>query len=139
MSPKNSSSPGTERRRTRRRSVLDAFSLFAVVPKKGPHRLPIRDISDLGIGFDLDIPGEGEADFPLKANETLELQLHLNPSLYLPLQIRIARIEAADENGHPVRRIGAEFAEQGKAPHKGLVAFVEMLDRIADVVQIQQG
>ena len=121
-----------ERRRFRRRPILDTFSLFVVVPKKGVHRLQIHDMSDIGIGFDLDIEGESFDEFPIQANEKLDIQLYLNQSLYLNLQVQVARIE--DARG--VRRIGAEFCERSSASYQGFVAFLKMLDTLAESGQV---
>lgn len=132
------SSQGIERRRTRRRPIIETFSIFCVVPKKGPYRLAVHDVSDQGIGFDLDMEGEDIQSFALKLGEPLEVYFYLNQSLYLPLEVKVARIE--ERNGESpgqgkVRRIGAEF--DSKAPvHAGFSAFLKMLDAIADVAKI---
>jgi hypothetical protein len=123
-----------ERRRARRRPVLETFSLFVVIPKKGIHRLAIHDVSDLGIGFDLDTEGESPADFPLTSGNSLDLRLYLNQSLYLPLTVEVVRIE--DRN--TVRRVGAEFAQRDSGNYKGFLAFLTMLDSVIDVVRIEE-
>src|ERR1700751_1407622 len=84
-----------ERRRSKRRPILDTFSLFAVVPKKGVHRLQVHDLSDLGMGFDLDIDGENFDEFPINPKEKLSVHLYLNQSLYLNLEVQVMRIEDA--------------------------------------------
>jgi hypothetical protein len=119
---------GAERRRSKRRPVLETFSLFAVVPKKGPHRLPILDVSDQGIRFDVDTEGESASDFPLRANEALEVQFYLNQSLYLPLEIKVVRIETSGA----VRRIGAEFKDKSSKSYKAYLAFLQMLDAVLE-------
>jgi hypothetical protein len=121
-----------ERRRSKRRPILDTFSLFIVVPKKGPHRLQIHDVSDQGLGFDLDIEGESAADFPIKAKESLDVQLYFNQSLYINLQVQVARIE----DGGSVRRVGAEFTDRTTAGHKAFASFLQMLDYLVEAAQI---
>ncbi len=121
-----------ERRKARRRPILETFSLFAVVPKKGVHRLKIHDVSEDGIGFDLDTEGESQEDFSLEAGAALELWLYFNPSLYLPLTVETIRVEKQG----PVRRVGAVFLNKGEKPHSAVVAFLQMLDNIVDVVHI---
>jgi hypothetical protein len=115
-----------ERRRVQRRPVLDSFSMFVVVPKKGVHRLKVHDISNLGVGFDLDIEGEAFEDFPVKKAEQFELHLYLNQSLYLPLKVEVVRVE----NAGMVRRIGAEFVDREGNGYKALQAFVQMIDAV---------
>ena len=124
-----------ERRRSKRRPILDTFSLFIVVPKKGVHRLQIHDLSDQGIGFDLDIDGEAASDFPVKAKENLDVQLYLNQSLYLDLKLQVARIE----EGGAVRRVGAEFTDRSSPSFKALAAFLQMLDLLSEAGQINTG
>jgi hypothetical protein len=141
-SKKDSVLQGIERRRTRRRPILETFSVFCVVPKKGMHRLQIHDVSDHGIGFDLDLEGELAQDFAVKNGESLDIHFYLNQSLYLPLTIRVARIEdrnATDaQSDAKVRRIGAEFDLKDKG-HHAFLSFLQMLDAIVDVAQIQTG
>lgn len=134
----NSSNQGIERRRTRRRPIIETFSMFCVVPKKGPYRLAIHDVSDQGIGFDLDMEGEDTQDFALKLGEQLEVHLYLNQSLYLPLSVKVARIEERNREGAEqgkARYIGAELDLQDPV-HAGFAAFLKMLDAIADVAKI---
>jgi hypothetical protein len=140
---KNASSDksGSERRRTRRRPILETFSMFCVVPKKGMHRLPLYDVSDHGIGFDIDLDVEGmEEDqaFSLKLGEPMEVHFYLNQSLYLPLKGKVARI--VERNGEApgqgkIRRIGAEIDPKDPA-HAGFAAFLKMLDAITDIAKI---
>jgi hypothetical protein len=126
---------GHERRRSKRRPVLDTFSLFCVVPKKGVHRLKVHDLSDLGMGFDLDIDGESFEEFPVKAKEQFEVHLYLNQSLYLSMQVQVARLEEAGG----VRRVGAEFVERNSPAYKAFAAFLQMLDLLSDAAQIHSG
>jgi hypothetical protein len=121
-----------ERRRSKRRPILDTFSLFCVVPKKGVHRLQVHDLSDLGMGFDLDIDGESLEEFKINPKEKLTVQLYLNQSLYLNLEVQVMRIE--DSRG--VRRVGAEFTDRSNAAYKAFAAFLQMLDLLGEAAQI---
>jgi hypothetical protein len=124
---------GAERRRFKRRPILETFSLFCVVLKKGSHRLPVHDVSDAGIGFDLDIDGENLSEFPLKSGERLDVQLYLNQTLYLPIALQVARIEDTAS----VRRIGAELINPDSPSSKAFIAFLNMLDLLAEAGEIQ--
>lgn len=128
-SPAGGSANGSERRRAKRRPVLESFSLFVVVPKKGGHRLPVYDVSELGIQFDLDTEGEAMTDFPIQEGESLDLQLYLNQSLALPLSVRIARLQAVGR----VRRAGVEITNQDSKAYDGFLAFLKMLDAISEL------
>jgi hypothetical protein len=130
MSPKTPAS-GIERRKARRRPILDTFSLFVVLPKKGGHRLKVNDLSDSGISFDFDTEAEEASGSPLKSGETLETHFYLNQSLFIPLSVRIVRLEDRNE----VRRVGAELLAKG-AGFEPVQAFLTMLDKVADAGQI---
>lgn len=127
----NKKSSGEERRRAPRRPVLESFSLFVSVPKKGGYKLPVHDLSELGMGFDIDLEGEG-TDVPIASGEKLEVHFYMNQTLYLPLTVTVVRI--IDRNG--VRRIGAEFPDDTSRYNRALNSFLGMLDSIADVARL---
>ena len=112
--------------------ILATFSVFIVIPKKGIHRLPVHDISEIGMGFDLDIEGEPAQDFPISPGDTLDFRFYLNNSLYIPLTIQVVRIE----EGHLKRRVGAEFSDTQSESHQAFLAFLNLLDKILDMIQI---
>lgn len=128
---------GAERRRSKRTEVLDTFSLFASVPKKGPHRLRVHDLSEIGIGFDLDIEEEDEGSgFPVENGTPLEIHLYLNQSLYIPMKVVVRRVE---KKGN-VRRIGAETAGDKSDPAtSAILSFIKMLESISDVAVTTAG
>ncbi len=120
---------GMERRRAPRRQVLDSFSFFVVVPKKGMHRLRVHDISEIGIGFDFDTEGEPLDVFPVVNGETMDLHFYLNQSFHIPLTMKIVRIEQKGT----VRKIGAEFLKQNEKPAKALAALLTVIDQLLEV------
>lgn len=120
-----------ERRRAKRRPILDTFSLFVVVPRKGPNRLPVQDVSELGIGFGLDVDGEPELGFKVASGETMEILFYLNQSLSIPLKVKVARVV----NHGSLRRVGAEFLETDQKPYRAFSGFLTALDHLADVAQ----
>jgi hypothetical protein len=124
-------SSGIERRKSRRRPIMESFSFFVVIPKKGYFKLKVADVSDSGVGFDYDIGGESPEDFPVKDGEEFELHLYLNQTLFLPLQVRVMRVD----DSKVIRRVGAEFVTRDTPEYQGLVAFLEMIDRLSEVVQ----
>lgn len=128
-STKTKEEAGAERRRSKRMDILDTFSLYAVVPTKGPMRLKVHDISDLGIGFDLDVAEErGAQSFQLKLGASVDIQLYLNQTLYLPLTVQARRI--SDRDG--IRKIGAEFQGHGSKAYIALISFLDMLDAVSE-------
>lgn len=122
-----------ERRKTERRPILYTFSIFLTIPKKGLYRLEVHDISETGIGFDLDIEGEEYSRFPVKEGFPIDLRFYINPSLYIPLSVQVTRIE----DHHSKRRVGAEFQESSSENYKAFLSFLSLLDKIVDVVQIE--
>lgn len=122
---------GAERRRSKRRPILDSFSLFVVIPKKGPYRLKIHDASDLGLGFDLDMEGEELEAFPITSGETLEIHFYLNQSLYIALNGKVARLI----NAGPIRQVGVELTDKTSKDYKAFTAFLQMLDGITEVAR----
>lgn len=132
---KTNKTDGADRRRATRMAILDTFSLFAVVPSKGPHRLRLNDISDVGVGFDLDIEEESGMDiFQVKPGDRLEIQLYVNQSLYLPLVVDVRRV--TQKGG--VRSLGAEFTTRGSQGYIALLAFLDMLDALSEGAQVAE-
>jgi hypothetical protein len=123
---------GIERRRARRRPILATFSMYLVIPKKGLYKLTVHDISELGIGFDLDVEGESSSDFPVQIGDKLDSRLYLNQSLYIPLSLQIARVE----DKPIVRRVGAEFQEHESINYKAFLSLLGFLDKMADALQV---
>ncbi|MBI3534708.1 MAG: PilZ domain-containing protein [Deltaproteobacteria bacterium] len=117
-----------EKRGAPRRKILDTFSFFMVIPKKGIYKLPLHDLSEIGLGFDFDIEGESHSDFPLSIGEEFEINFYLNQTLYLPLSIRVARIELRGN----IRRAGAELQDKNSKNYKAFSSFVHTLDLLAD-------
>lgn len=115
-----------ERRKARRRPLVDTFSCFVSIPKRGSHRLHVYDLSELGVGFDFDIEGEDLGAHPIAIGDTFELHFYMNQSLFLPLQIRVARIEDKKTK----RKIGAEFTDPQSDSCRALQAFLKMIDEI---------
>ncbi|MEO5970353.1 MAG: PilZ domain-containing protein [Bdellovibrionia bacterium] len=116
-----------ERRKAKRIPILASFSISLVVPKKGMHRLHIYDVSEKGIGFILNIEEEFSSSNPTEVNDLLEINLYLNSSLFLPLSIRVVRI---DDTQTGERRIGAKFEKRDSETFTALLAFLTFLDKI---------
>ncbi len=131
MDMADSEKSGIDRRGSRRRPILESFSFFVVVPKKGFHRLRVVDLSDTGVGFDYDIIGEMKEAFPVASGETFELQFYLNQTLFFPMNVKVARID----DSKVLRRIGAEFTATGTPEHQGLLAVLDMIDKVSEIVQ----
>ncbi len=123
-----------EKRKSPRRPVLDSFSMFIVIPRKGDYRLKIHDLNSLGLGFDYDIDGESLQDSPISVGESFDVQLYLNQTLYLPLSIKVARIETREA----IRKVGAELTEKTGKNYKAFQSFIQMLDILAESAKLSQ-
>lgn len=124
--------PGTERRRAKRRDILDAFSFFVSVPSKGPTRLPVHDVSDLGMRFSLESADEPGEPFSVKVGDALKIRLYLNQSLSLPFDARVARIESKDG----IRILGVETSGASGPAQNALQSLLALIDQLAEVPQV---
>jgi len=124
---------GIERRKSRRRPVLDTFSLFVVVPRMGPHRLVVRDVSDLGMRFDIELEAEEPGEFPVQVGDTLDLDLYLNQTLSLPLKAQVVRF--AETQGEGPRQIGVALTDLYAPAYRAFGVFIQLLDAMTEVRQ----
>jgi hypothetical protein len=69
--------------------------------------------------------------FPVRAGETFELQFYLNQTLYIPMNVKVARID----DSKVLRRVGAEFTATGTPEHLGLLAVLDMIDKVSEIVR----
>jgi hypothetical protein len=121
---------GEEKRGAARRRLLESFSMAVVLPEKGCFRLAVHDVSEQGVGFDFKIGGKDY--FGLKKGDALPLHLYLNQNLYLPLRIKIARLDTHGQH----TQVGAEIVAEESEGFASLVHFLEMLDAIPASVQL---
>lgn len=122
----------SERRRSKRRPILDTFSLSVVLKNKSDIRLKIHDMSDQGLGFEIDIEGESIDGYTPKTGETLSIELYLNQSLSIPLKIKVVRIEKKNHN----RTVGVEIQDQNGKAHQAFLGFLQTIDRLAEVATV---
>lgn len=121
--------PKTNRRELQRSTVMETFSLFLIVPKKGVQRLVVEDLSPKGIGFYLDLDEEPTDWFDVQVGDKLEILFFLNQSLFIPLTVQIAQLRKKGGS----RRIGAEILpslSKGAAAYK---SFCEMLSHLENL------
>ena len=128
MNEKNS-----ERRGSQRLLVVDSFALFVTLPKRPFLKLKIYDVSATGLQCDVVVEGEPDGSFSVAPNEELDVHLYLNQFLFLPLRVRVARI---DQSG-PTRRIGAEIIAKGTKSYESYTAFVKMLETLPGAAQFK--
>lgn len=118
-----------ERRRSRRRPILESFALFAVAPQISPNRLPVFDISEFGLGFQLEPDLASPELTPVRQGDLIDLRLYLNQSLSIPLRIELVRVYQSTPDGP--RMAGASLVEVDSPAHQALGAFVRLIDAMA--------
>lgn len=115
----------SERRKVKRREILEKFSFYICVPKIGFARHKVNDISELGIGFTIETLG---GEFKLAAQEQVDLHFYLNQSLYLPLKIQVMR----QIDGNSTQEVGAVFLDTSTAIHQTFLTLVKFLDQVTE-------
>jgi hypothetical protein len=118
-----------EKRRVKRREILERFSFYICVPKLGYTRHKVNDISELGIGFMIDTLGE----FKMIHQETCDLQFYLNQSLYLSLKIQAVRIIERPEH---MQEIGAIFLDTESTTHQTFLTLVKLVDQLSETAEL---
>lgn len=113
-----------ERRKARRREILDFLSFYIHVPKLGPSRHQVHDVSENGIGFIVETLGV----YKLEEGEVCDLNLYLNQSLFLPLKIRVIRQDAHEKT----QTVGAIFLDKETNQYKTFLSLVNFLDQLAE-------
>jgi hypothetical protein len=114
-----------EKRRAKRRDIVDRFSFYVCIPKLGYTRHKVNDVSELGIGFELETLGE----FKLSKGEVCELDFYMNQSLYLPLQIEVMR----HVDHETTQLIGAAFVDVQSATQLTFNTLVKLVDQLSEV------
>lgn len=117
-----------ERRKAKRREILENFSFYIQIPKLGPARHRVHDVSEFGIGFIVESLG---GVFTLAKDEKTDLHLYLNQSLFLPLKIQVARQEEKKET----QQIGAVFLDTQSNQYQTFLSLVKFLDQLSDFGQ----
>jgi len=127
-------SHGTERRRSPRRPILDSFSMFVSVDKKGDLKLKVHDVSDQGIGFDIDVDGEEYESFSPKLGDVFSVKLYLNQTLYIPLKIKVMRADKKGQN----RIVGVEVLDVASKSYQAFLAFIKVIDLLVEAGKLTE-
>jgi hypothetical protein len=113
-----------EKRRAKRRDILEKFSFYVCIPKLGYSRHKVNDVSELGIGFEIETLGE----FKLNQGEICELQFYMNQSLYLSLHIEVVR----QVDHEATQQIGASFVDVQSNPQQTFNTLVKLVDQMSE-------
>jgi len=121
-----------ERRKAKRYDIIESFSIFASLSAQGEIRFHVHDLSDLGMGLDLDEDVFGAISPAIAKDQELEVHLYLNQSLYLPLKIKVIRMEKKSEKQH----LGVEVTEKKGPTYSAYRAFIEMISKLENTAQV---
>ena len=116
-----------ERRKANRCEILENFSFYIQIPKLGPARHRVQDVSELGIGFIVESLGV----FKLATDEECDLHFYLNQSLFLPLKIKVMR----QEDQGDTQQVGAVFLDKTSNQYQTLLSLVKFLDQMSEFAQ----
>jgi hypothetical protein len=126
MGAKASGKTGSERRKSARKDILDSFQVFAVLPSlSNSRKIYLKDVSEGGVSFLAD-----EAD-RIIGGKTLDLLLYINPTLNLPLQVKVAHVGPDNSEPHAVK-VGCEFTQKNPKAYKAYQGFLNLLDELTD-------
>lgn len=120
-----------ERRRAKRLPILETFSLFCSIPKLGPVRQAVLDVSELGMG--VVVADDTPTSEHLPADKVIEVAIFLNPSLSIPLKARVVRTVQIEGVG---TQVGLEFSDRKSPGFRAVSAFLKMLDEIGAAASI---
>jgi hypothetical protein len=109
--------------------LLEQFYLAAELPERGPYRLKVLDVSELGVGFACD--GSEIESWFFEVGDAFPLHLFLNQRLYFPLKVRVAQLHPDGKS----LRVGAEILKNDSEGYEALQAFLRMLDAIPPSVK----
>ncbi len=118
-----------EKRKSKRREILEYFSFYACVPKIGYTRLKVNNVSETGIGFTIETFGE----IKLAKDDQCDLQFYLNQSLFLPLRIQVMRHDEQDG----IQQVGAVFLDTGSSQYQTFLILVKLLDQLVEFGEIR--
>jgi hypothetical protein len=96
-----------------------------MIPSAGSRKIYLKDVSEGGLAFLAEPTDEFEE------GTKLEGYFYLNPTLRLPLALRVANVNKLDEGG---RRVGCEFAEKSSKAFKVFQSFLGLLDDLSTFV-----
>jgi hypothetical protein len=113
----------TQERRKNRRTILSNFlGAFVILPEKGLKEVTLYDLSEGGVGFDLEATSGA-----FRIDEELAMRVYISKEIYVPFQVRVKNVrEVKAEN---IFRHGTVLTSMGQGDEvmKSFVKFVESL------------
>jgi hypothetical protein len=120
-----------ERRQVRRTILTEFVGAFIVVPERGLQRVALYDISENGLGFDLELEHGG-----FKIGEEIAMRVYLNHQTYFGFIARVSNARTIEEEG--VHRHGVGFVK-GTVNDVALHHFVKFIETVSASLQTDHG
>jgi hypothetical protein len=120
-----------ERRQVRRTILTEFVGAFIVVPERGLQKVALYDISENGLGFDLELEHGG-----LKIGEEIAMRVYLNHQTYFPFIAKISNARMIEEEN--VHRHGVRFVK-GTVNDVALHHFVKFIETVSASLQTDHG
>ncbi len=131
MSKKRTEIILAERRKVKRTILTEFIGAFVVVPQKGLCKVALYDISEGGVGFDMQAEHGG-----FNLGDEIPLRIYLNKTTYFYFYVKIANIRFIDEDA--CYRHGAHFAE-GTINDVALHHFIKFIENVSASLESDKG
>lgn len=112
-----------DRREVKRTILTEFISAYAVLPERGLMKVTLYDISENGLGFDLELQ-EGV----FLESEEVAFRVYLNHTTYFPFTVKITNSRRLENEG--VFRHGASFMK-GTVNDVALHHFVKFIENVS--------
>lgn len=121
-----------EERRQVKRTILTQFvGTFAIVPGSGLVKVIMYDVSDNGLGFDVE-----EKFGRFKQGDEIALRIYLNNQTYFPFFAKVNHCRFIAEEG--VYRHGSQFIA-GSVNDEALHHFIKFMETVSTSLRVDPG
>lgn len=131
MTEKRNEILSQERRQVRRTILSEFIGAMAVVPRKGLLKVNMYDISENGMGFDVDLKAGH-----FMVGEEVAMRVYLNQQTYFPFVVKIQNVRAVGDE--EVFRHGAHFVK-GTINDEALLHFIKFIETVSASLQNDAG
>ncbi|OQW47238.1 MAG: hypothetical protein A4S09_15710 [Proteobacteria bacterium SG_bin7] len=120
-----------ERRRVKRTILTEFIGACIVIPNQGLCKVTISNISDKGMGFDMD------RDYGhLQIGDEVALRIYLNNKTYFPFTVRVNHVNEVE--GEAAFRHGVSFVK-GEFNDVALHHFVKFIESVSSSLETDNG
>ncbi len=120
-----------ERRRVKRTILTEFIGATVVVPTQGLLRISLYDISEDGIGFDMELTAGS-----FQVGEEVAMRVYLNNQTYFPFTVRVTHVKELLVES--VYRLGARFVTD-TVNKDALFHFVKFIEHVSTSLKDDRG